>query len=264
MRKFEKKLVQAYKESKKSSILVYLILRAFVIFCMIRQMLRGDLNGAFLCILSLILFTIPGMIKTKFKITLPSALESIIYLFIFSAEILGEIYNFYGNIPNWDSMLHTINGFLCAAVGFSLVDLLNESKTKFKLSPIYVSIVVFCFSMTVGVCWEFFEYTADKVLLYDMQKDTLISTISTVELDPEKSNKAIVIKNIGKTILYDESGNEIATINGGYLDIGLNDTMEDLFVNLIGAVTFSIIGYFYIKNRDKYKFAENFIPVKNK
>lgn len=159
-------------------------------------------------------------------------------------------------------MLHTINGFLCAAVGFSLIDLLNESKSKLMLSPIYVSIVAFCFSMTVGVCWEFFEYTVDKVMLYDMQKDTLISTMSTVELDPEKSNKAIIVKDIGKTILYDETGNEIATIDGGYLDTGLNDTMEDLFVNLLGAATFSILGYFYIINRDKYKFAEHFIPIK--
>lgn len=194
---------------------------------------------------------------------MPSVLETIIYLFIFSAEILGEIYNFYGNIPNWDSMLHTINGFLCAAVGFSLIDLLNKNSKKLNLSPIYVTLVAFCFSMTVGVCWEFFEYTADKLFLYDMQKDTLISTISTVELDPEKANKTIVIKDISKTILYDENGKEIATIDGGYLDIGLNDTMQDLFVNLIGAITFSILGYFYIKNRDKYKFAEHFIPVKD-
>ena len=263
MNRIGKQLIQAYKETKKRSILVYLILRALVIFSMIRQILRGDLNGAFLCILSLIFFTIPGLIKYKFKITLPSVLETIIYLFIFAAEILGEIYNFYGNIPNWDLMLHTINGFLCAAVGFSLIDLLNENSKKIKLSPIYVTLVAFCFSMTVGICWEFFEYTVDKVLLYDMQKDTLISTMSTVKLDEKESNKSVVVKDINKTILYDENGKEIAVIDGGYLDIGLNDTMEDLFVNLLGAVTFSTIGYFYIKNRDKYKFAEHFIPVKD-
>lgn len=264
MGKLGKELLQTYKETKKSSILVYLILRALVIFCMIRQILRGDLNGAFLCILSLMLFTIPGIIKSKLKITLPSVLEIIIYLFIFAAEILGEIYNFYGNIPNWDLMLHTINGFLCAAVGFSLIDLLNESNRRINLSPIYVTIVAFCFSMSVGVCWEFFEYAVDNMLLYDMQKDTVITTMSTVELDPENSNKSVKIENIDKTILYDEKGNEIAVIEDGYLDIGLHDTMEDLLVNLLGAITFSIIGYFYIKNRDKYKFAEHFIPIKNK
>ena len=47
----------------------------------------------------------------------------------------------------------------------------------------------------------------------------------------------------------------------GYLDIGLYDTMEDLFVNFIGAVTFSVIGYFYIKHRGKGKLAQAFIPT---
>ena len=100
---------EKYKESKKSSILVYLILRVLVIVCMVLELLRGDWNNAFLCGLSLILFTFPTLIEYKFKITLPSLLESIIYLFIFSAEILGEINNFYGIIPYWDTILHTLN-----------------------------------------------------------------------------------------------------------------------------------------------------------
>lgn len=264
MFKITKKLKKIYDETKKSSILVYITLRLLVIFCMIRQLLRQDFNGAFLCVLSLILFMIPSIIQKRFKIELPNVLEIIIYLFIYSAEILGEIYNFYGNIPNWDTMLHTINGFLCAGIGFSLVELLNENSKKISLSPLYVAIVAFCFSMTVGVLWEFFEYTADRVLYLDMQKDTIINKISTVELDTTKSNKAITIKDIDKTVLYDKEGNILTTIENGYLDIGLNDTMKDLFVNLIGATTYSVLGYFYIKNKDKYKFAENFIPVKNK
>ena len=116
--------------------------------------------------------------------------------------------------------------------------------------------------MTVGVCWEFVEYSADKLLLLDMQKDQIVPTISTLSLNPNSENKPVVIKNIDKTILYDKDENVIGEINNGYLDIGINDTMKDLFVNLIGAVTFSFIGYFYLKNKNKYKFAKNFIPKK--
>lgn len=47
----------------------------------------------------------------------------------------------------------------------------------------------------------------------------------------------------------------------GYLDIGINDTMKDLLVNLVGAILFSILGFLYIKNRDEYKFAEEFMPI---
>ena len=261
MKKY-KELKKEYEKTKKSSIIVYIVLRTLVIFSMVRQILRGDLNNALLCVLSLVLFTLPGVFQKKFKIKVPNLLEIIIYLFIYSAEILGEIHNFYGHIPAWDTILHTLNGFLCAGIGFSLVDLLNENSKKIKLSPIYVAIVAFCFSMTVGVCWEFFEYSADKIVKTDMQKDVLVQEISTVYLDPNKENKTVLLKDIGKTIIYDKNNNEIAVIDNGYLDIGINDTMKDLLVNFVGAVVYSILGYFYIKNRDKYKFASNFIPTK--
>ncbi len=265
MSKFIKEIKKTYNETKKSSIIVYFILRFLVILCLILQIIRGEYNNAFLCVLSLVLFTIPFFIQKKFKIELPNLLEIIIFLFIFSAEILGEIRNFYGLIPYWDTMLHTINGFLAAGIGFSLVDLLNENSRKVKLSPIYLTIVAFCFSMTIGVVWEFFEYGSDKLLNLDMQKDTIVNKIATVELNPDKSNKVIVIDNIQYTDIYfNDSNNKLnkATINNGYLDIGINDTMSDLFVNFIGALCFSIIGYFYVVNRHKYHFASNFIPQK--
>lgn len=250
------------KESKKSSLTVYLILRFLVIVCLILQILRGDLNNAFLCVWALILFTVPLFIQRALKITLPNMLETIIFLFIFAAEILGEINNFYIIIPYWDTILHTINGFICAGVGFALVDLLNQNSKKIKLSPLYMAIVAFCFSMTIGVCWEFFEYGMDTLFLTDMQKDSIVQTVSTVTLDEKQENNAIIIKNIAKTILYDKNGNQIAIIEGGYLDIGLSDTIKDMFVNLLGAVAFSLIGYVYTINNKKYKFAKNFIPVK--
>jgi len=258
-----KSLLQIYRKSKRSSVLVHFVLRTLVILCMIFQLIRGDLNNAFLCLLSLILFTLPVFVQIRFKIKLPRLLETIIYLFIFAAEILGEIYNFYGNVPNWDTMLHTINGFICAGIGFALVELLNENSKKINLSPLYMGLVAFCFSMTVGVCWEFIEYAADNVLSTDMQKDTVVQSISSVELNSENKNVAVKIQEIERTVLYDAEGNEIAVIEGGYLDIGLHDTMKDMLVNLIGAVVFSFFGFFYEKNREKYKFAGNFIPTKN-
>ena len=260
MSKYIKKVRTKYRETKKISLLVYLILRILVIICMVLEILRGDLNNAFLCLLSLLLFTIPTILEDKFKIGIPSVLESIIYLFIFSAEILGEINNFYGNIPHWDTILHTINGFLAAGVGFSLIDLLNKNSKGINLSPLFVAIVAFCFSMTIGVLWEFFEYGADRYLKFDMQKDRIVSTISSVELDPQKDNKAIVVNNIKETHIITD--NDTVVIDGGYLDIGINDTMKDLIVNFAGAISFSFLGYLYIKNSNKYKFATNFIPTK--
>ena len=254
----------AYKETKRSSLFVYLLLRFLVIVCMILQLLRGDLNNALLCLLSLLLLFAPIFIQNKFEITLPDGLEISIYLFVFAAEILGEINNFYGTIPHWDTMLHTINGFLATAVGFSLIDLLNKNSKSVNLSPFYLCLVAFCFSMTIGVLWEFFEYSCDKFLLFDTQKDTIIETISSVMINPDGKNKAIVLKDIGSTVVYDKSGNVLQVIEGGYLDIGINDTMKDLIVNFIGALVFCLFGYFTLANKKNCSFIDNFVPTKGK
>ena len=248
---------------KKRDITIYVILRFFVIVTLIAQLIRGNYENVFLCILTLILFTIPTIIDKKLNIALPNALESIILLFIFSAEILGEVQNFYGIFKGWDSILHTINGFLCAAIGFSLIDILNRSeKFHTKMTPAFVALVAFCFSMTIGVLWEFFEFGMDVTFKTDMQKDRIVQEISTVTLNPEGKNDPVEIRNItGTTIHYIENGeNKEISIVDGFLDIGIRDTMKDLFVNFIGAVVFSILGLLYIKDRDEYKFAEKFMP----
>ena len=260
----QKMIKMAYKETKRSSLAIYLILRFLVVICMILQIIRGDLNNALLCLLSLVLLFAPLFIQNKYEITLPDSLEISIYLFIFSAEILGEINNFYGIIPHWDTCLHTINGFLATAVGFSLVDLLNKNSKDINLSPFYLCLVAFCFSMTIGILWEFFEYGGDKLVKFDMQKDTLITNISSVYINPDIENKPVVVDNIGKTEIFDKDGKLLYVIDGGYLDIGLNDTMKDLFVNFIGALVFSFFAYIGLKNNKRSSVVKNFVPIKEK
>lgn len=260
----QKMIKMAYKETKRSSLAIYLILRFLVVVCMFLQIIRGDLNNALLCLLSLVLLFAPLFIQNKYEITLPDSLEISIYLFIFSAEILGEINNFYGIIPHWDTCLHTINGFLATAVGFSLVDLLNKNSKDINLSPFYLCLVAFCFSMTIGILWEFFEYGGDKLMKFDMQKDTLITNISSVYLNTDNENKPVVVDNIGKTEIFDKDGKLLYVIDGGYLDIGLNDTMKDLFVNFIGALVFSFFAYIGLKNNKSSSVVEKFVPIKEK
>ena len=252
------------KKYRKRDLTVYIVLRLLVILTIVIQAIRGNFENVFLCILTLVLFTIPSIIDKKLNIKLPNALEVIILLFIFSAEILGEIQNFYGIFKFWDTMLHTINGFLCAAIGFSMIDILNRSpRFHLKMSPLFVALVAFCFSMTIGILWEFFEYGSDVFFKTDMQKDRITSSIASVEINESRKNIPIKINNIEKEVIsYYENGElKQRVIERGHLDIGLKDTMKDLFVNFIGAVVFSIIGLLYIKNRDEYKFAENFIPT---
>ena len=236
---------------------VYVVLRLIVVTELVLSILRGEYESAFICLLVQILFILPFFIQQNFGIQLPTTLEIIILLFIFAAEILGELEGYFITYPNWDTMLHTTTGFLSAATGFALIDILNRnSRIKFHLSPIYVALAAFCFSMTVGVLWEFFEFGMDRLFHLDMQKDTVVQSITSVMLDPTNGNTPITIDGIHSVAV---NGNDLGF--DGYLDIGLYDTMEDLFVNFIGAVTFSVIGYFYIKHRGKGKLARAFIPT---
>ena len=244
-------------KQNKGPFAVYMILRIVVIASMVLAALRGEFENVFVYALTLILFLMPAAIERRFKVDFPNTLEIIILLFIFAAEVMGEIHKFYMRVPHWDTMLHTMNGFLFAAVGFSLLDVINRNPNiKFQLSPVYLAVVAFCFSMTIGVLWEFFEFGCDMLLQKDMQKDFIINAFSSVTLDPTQSNIPIRLDGI-----TDVSVNGKNLGLGGYLDIGLIDTMKDLIVNFIGALIFSVIGFFYVKNRGKGKFAKQFIPT---
>lgn len=261
MKKWKRPVKKTLKQmivQRDSARLVHYLLRLVVILILIAQVLNKNYENVFLCILTLMLFAVPSFIETNTRIDIPDTLENIILFFIFSAEILGEMRSYYVTYPFWDTALHTANGFLAAAIGFSLVDILNQNERfSFRLSPIFVAIVAFCFSMTIGVIWEFFEFTMDMVFGMDMQKDTVVTTIRSVMLDPTKSQKIVAIKGIEEVVV---NGKELGV--GGYLDIGLIDTMKDLFVNFIGAVVFGIAGYFYLKYRStKAAFIKRFIPT---
>lgn len=247
-------------EWRKNKGVFNLVLSCFVLAVLVIRFLRADYHAVFICILTILLFNIPVFAHKYLKVTLPKELEITILLFILGGTVLGEVANFYTHIPWWDTMLHTVNGFLMAAIGFALIDILNNSpRFHINLSPLFVAVFAFCVSMTVGVLWEFFEFGMDTFFGMDMQKDRIISEIASVALNPDGLNKTVDIQGITSTVLMHD-GQTIYTIEGGYLDIGIIDTMKDLFVNFIGAVVFSAIGYFYIIGRNKGVFASKFIP----
>lgn len=244
-------------QNKKRRLTIRGILSFFVIVTAVRQAFVGNYENLFMCVLTLLLFCVPMFIDRRLGIDLPPLLEAIIYCFIFSAEIMGEVNSYYTRIPYWDTMLHTINGFLMAAIGFALVDIFNRSeKFTFKLSPLFLAVVAFCFSMTVGVLWEFFEFFMDSFFGTDMQKDWIVHSINSVMFNPDGLN---IVEHVQIDSLVVNGEDWIARY-GGYIDVGLIDTMKDLLVNFYGAVVFSIIGFFYAKNRGKGKFASAFIP----
>ena len=212
----------------RSSFIVFYVLRALVIVVLVRQLMLGSYESAFFCVLTLTLLYVPSWLQVKLRIELPPPLEITILCFIFAAEILGEVNAYYERVAHWDTMLHTLNGFLAA----------------------------FCFSMTIGVLWEFFEFFMDWFFGMDMQRDTVVHVIHSAALDMTHSNKVVTIPDIQDVVINGESLGM-----GGYLDIGLIDTMKDLFVNFIGAVVFSVAGFFYAKSKGENRGAAlSFVP----
>lgn len=251
------KAMRIEQREHRSSFIVFTVLRLSVILVMIRQIFNGNYESVFLCLLTLLLLVGPSIAQITLRVELPSTLEIIILLFVYAAEILGEIRQFYEVFPHWDTILHTLNGFLAAAIGFSLVELLNRNqKLVFQLSPLFTALVALCFSMTVGIVWEFFEFTMDMVFGLDMQKDTVIHSISSVLLKESDGGIPYKIDEITEVYI---NGAELGI--GGYLDIGLIDTMADLFVNFIGALVFAIFGYRYAKRQDAADPIQRFIPI---
>lgn len=257
LKRYHKRLIGRIRDNK-AAFIVFTVLRVLVVVLMIRSIFIGNYEAAATCFLSLLLFLIPSFLEGAMRISIPPLFEIIIYCFIFAANILGEVAHFYTTFPFWDTMLHTLNGFLFAAVGFSAVDLLNRNSKNVNLSPLYLTLVAFCVSMTVGVVWEFFECGMDLFFNMDMQKDFIVTKINSVSLDPAQSQQVIHVQDIVSTQIQTAAG-DIVTVENGYLDIGILDTMKDLFVNFIGAVVFCIFGLIYLKSGEKKKGASSVV-----
>lgn len=257
-----RELIANRYRQKKGVFILYLVLNLLVLASIVSAAIQARWESIFIGVLAMILLLVPTFIEKSLKIALPKGLEIVALLFVFAAQILGEMNHFYIHIPWWDDLLHTVNGFMFAAFGFALVDILNRASHKrFKLSPLFLAFVAFCFSMTIGVCWEFFEYLADTVFKFDMQKDTIISAVRSMELSDAANPEIIKLKDIEQTVIIYGDGQQYI-IEGGYLDIGLHDTILDLLVNFVGALIFSIFGYIYVQGtgRRSTKIAEQFIP----
>lgn len=160
------------------------------------------------CVLGLIVMAVPSIIDKKWSIGIPNYMYVLYFIFLYCAIYLGEVRNFYFIIPHWDTILHAFSGAMLGALGFSLVSLLNDSKLgKVHLSPFFVALFAFCFALSAGAIWEIYEYTFDRLLSLNMQKYALED---------------------GTLLIGQEA---------------LADTMKDIIVDAVSALTISIIGY---------------------
>ncbi len=168
------------------------------------------------CALAVVVMFIPSMLQKRLCIAIPNYMYVLYFIFLYCAVYLGEVRNFYFIFPNWDAMLHTFSGAMLGALGFSLVSILNDQqRIPMSLSPFFSALFALCFAVFCGVVWEIYEYTLDGILKLNMQKFAL------------------------------EDGTALLG------RLALKDTMEDLIVDTLGALSVCIAGYLGLKAKRK-------------
>lgn len=191
-------------------------------------LIKWNLTITFILLFTLILLFLADFVQKKLHYK--GSIKLLIYIFIISTELLGEVYNFYDRISYFDIIMHTLSGFIISAVAVSLLKILNNNSSK-RL------IVIFslAFTMMIASSWEIMEFTIDRLICSDMQKDTVIKevTSSLLSKDGVLTTKVIDNANLNNIDLVKEYG--------GYIDIGLYDTIEDLIFGLFGAIIYIII-----------------------
>ena len=184
----------------KSNMIISNLVRIALIILYVRGWIVSDHSQDFLIILTFAMTYYPSILEKRFGVYLPNGLQIVITLFIFAAQVLGELNGFYTSVPWWDLMLHTISGTVLGMIGFLFVYLLNEKgDANVNLSPAFVIIFAFCFALTIGVFWEFFEYGSDRLLGYNMQRfrlpgeDGLVDTMNDLIVDAVGAGIACIV-----------------------------------------------------------------------
>lgn len=166
----------------KIEIAISFIIRVSLVIAIVREVLMQRWMLLFLTSLALILTFLPALIRRNYKIVLPIEFEFVLTLFVYFSIILGEIKGFYTKFPWWDMALHAISGIILGFIGFLIIYILYTQE-KINMSPIFIAIFSFCFSVALGAVWEIFEFSVDSILGMNMQKSGLIDTMWDLIID---------------------------------------------------------------------------------
>ena len=176
---------------KKVNKIITNIVRVFIIILSIFMIYKENYDNLGILILTMLLTFYEIIIEKCFKIELSEKLKISLTIFIFSAQVLGTVLDFYGKFSWWDTMLHTVSGIIFFLVGETLIKQINKKTTDVNISLVIIILFSICFSLTTGVIWEVFEFFIDTTLGQNMQiteglygrnaiLDTMIDLISLI------------------------------------------------------------------------------------
>lgn len=234
------KIFSQTSDRLKQDPMTCIILILFFIFCIasgIYFSAMGQTRNALMSFIYILFAPAALLAEYLIRFRFPALFNLLLY-FLIAGGILGSCYDVYYSIPCFDEILHGISGLLFAAVGFTLMKRIlgnDRSKKNFFLCLLVGALL----SLTIANLWEMFEYASYALFGIDMQEDMIINGFSSYFLNGTHS-KTVVIDGIVKTVIYLSDGSTYV-IDGGYLDIGMYDTLNDMLVCLIGCIIFVVI-----------------------
>lgn len=186
----------------------------------------AGLNNIFLGFLAIVLFSLPWIIETRFKIDIPNYLEIIVSLFIFASIVMGNIHGLVDTVKGYDKFLHIVSGTAISIIGYEIIYSYNLSRTKeLRLNPGLLSVFAFCFAITLLVLWEFYEFAVDTIAF---------------NISGEPSRNMQRYQWINESSIYPQS-------------YGLMDTMLDLIIGAFGAFVVSFVGWRILVKKFNYE-----------
>jgi hypothetical protein len=175
---------------------------ALLVLSAVASAFEGRWSMTFVALATLGMSLAPLFLADRLQITLPMPFVAAVTLFVVASIFMGEAFDFYERVWWWDIALHGSSAIGFGLVGFIFVLMMFDGD-KFAAPPWAMCLLAFGIAVTVGACWEIFEYLMDQWLGLNMQKS------------------------------------------------GLQDTMEDLIVDVVGAGFASWLGYAFLRSKDR-------------
>lgn len=218
---------------------LWAVLEVFTLVSLIAMAIKGNAMKSLMCALTMLLLALPYIAERLFKCRLNTVFFAFCEVYALG-PMIGYVYNMYYLTEWWDDVLHTSGGVVFAIFGIYIAKLASKgNEPTFLMKAIFA----LCFSMAISVAWEFFEYGCDQFLGTDMQNDTVVTYINSYVLGEQMAVTGR-IDNITEVIV-----NGVPLSLGGYLDIGLHDTMHDMLVESLGALIYVVI---YAFDKEKH------------
>lgn len=199
----------------------------------------GETVSMLVCVGTVFLISLPYLAGRLFGFELRRGFFVFCLLYAMG-PMFGKVFKLYYVTNWWDKLLHTSGGFVFAVLGSCFAFRLNGKKdTSLALRAVFG----LCFSIALSAVWELFEYGVDCFFAADMQHDTVITAINSHYLS-DTAGGLHSIQSIREVTL-----NGVPLEVGGYLDIGLIDTMQDILVETCGALVYFV---WYLIDKDRH------------